>query len=253
MSTDKKSRKEMFTFTTKEHVSEINFIYDKERDIFILPEADPNSIRVERSYERNSGKPKILSSVQAHRNFAALDVDTMLTKEYNYLISIDTNSREYDGKNLSICTCYQVPGKLDKFIDGVPFHHLISYVIVNPSKDINPEIIGWHLVIEKQIKVPFDNGKGVMAIVVDSEKDLLSKFNSGELPYFKDHYLPSQLKFCYASDKDKDTLSGQMLKMCHNVSNQVFRHIQTERKTIPLLTNGNGFCDGYLVVKGTNA
>ncbi|WP_133151282.1 hypothetical protein [Vibrio breoganii] len=229
--------------------------YDPLRDGLIIPEADPSTIRVERSYERASGKPKVLSSVQGHSDFAAFDVDTMLLEEYDYIISVDTNSREYNGQKISICTCYQVPGKVLQHVgtDGVPFVHLGSFIIVNPQPHINPELIGWHLVITNFLRLPFDTGKEMLAFIVDSEKDSLPEFNKRIKPYFKSSYLHHQVKLCYASDKDKDTLAGQMLKMCHNTSNQIFRQIQNEKTALPKLTNGSDFCDGFVQVTSTNA
>ncbi|HCG8655599.1 TPA: hypothetical protein NKA12_004601 [Vibrio parahaemolyticus] len=255
MSTEKKTRDEKVTFQVNKNVNKISFTYDPLRDGLIIPEADPSTIRVERSYERASGKPKVLSSVQGHSEFAAFDVDTMLLNGYDYIISVDTNSREYNGQKISICTCYQVPGKVSQYVgtDGVPFIHLGSFIIVNPQPHINPELIGWHLVITKFLRFPFDTGKEMLAIIVDSEKDSLPEFNKRIKPYFKSSYLHHQVKLCYASDKDKDTLAGQMLKMCHNTSNQIFRQMQIEKTVLPKLTNGSGFCDGFVQVVSTNA
>ncbi|EGQ9249117.1 hypothetical protein ACTHGC_004573 [Vibrio parahaemolyticus] len=255
MSTEKKTRDEKVTFQVNKNVNKISFTYDPLRDGLIIPEADPSTIRVERSYERASGKPKVLSSVQGHSEFAAFDVDTMLLNGYDYIISVDTNSREYNGQKISICTCYQVPGKVSQYVgtDGVPFIHLGSFIIVNPQPHINPELIGWHLVISNFLRFPFDTGKERLAIIVDSEKDSLPEFNKRVKPYFKSSYLHHQVKLCYASDKDKDTLAGQMLKMYHNTSNQIFRQMQSEKTVLPNLTNGSGFCDGFVQVSGTNA
>ncbi|MDN3681802.1 hypothetical protein QWZ04_15970 [Vibrio tapetis subsp. quintayensis] len=253
MSSDKKPRIDKIQFTTKEKVSQITFTYDRTRDGFILPDANSESIKVERSYDRDSGKPKVLSNVPGVTNFASFDVDRMLMEEYDYLISIDTNSRELKGKKISICTCYYVPGKLRQHKNGVPFYQLTSYIIVNPNMDVNPEQIGWALVINNNLKLPLDDKDEIMAIVVDSEKDSLPKYNTRSKPYLGQSYLPEQLKFCYASDKDKDTLPGQMLKMCHNVSNQIFRQMQLEKTDLPPLTNGGGLCDGYIVVREKDA
>ncbi|TQQ59121.1 hypothetical protein FLL83_17625 [Vibrio cholerae] len=256
VSTDKKPRDEKLIFRLKEGTGRISVAYDPLKNGLILPNTiDPNSVRVERTYERDSGKQKVLSSVQGFRNFAAFDIDTMLMQEYEYIISVDTNSRIINGKKVSVCTCYQVPGPVKKYIgtEGIPFTHLGSFVIFNPLIDINPELIGWHLVITNFLKTPFDDGEKMLAIIVDSEKDSLPKFNVRNKPYFLDFFLHKQLKFCYASDKDKDTLAGQMLKMCHNVSNQIFQIIYDRNEIMPDIMDGLGFCDGYFCVTGKNA
>ncbi len=252
MSSDKKPRMEQFSFTPKPNKSSVRVTYDQARNGFILPDAIPDSIKVERSYERDSGKPKILSSVQGVTDFATFDIDSMIMAEYDYLISIDTNSREWKGNKISICTAYSVPEKLSKYIDGVPFHRLDSYIIVNPRLDINPEKIGWALIISN-LRLPIHAKGSVTGIIVDSEKDSLPAYNSGKKPFFETSYLPKQLKFCYASDKDKDTLTGQMLKMCHNVSNQIFRQIELEKMELPTVSNGADFCDGYIRCEMKNA
>ena len=51
MNSQKKPRKETIYFTTKGEVSQIQFDYDSEGNLF-MPDADPKTVKVEKSYSR---------------------------------------------------------------------------------------------------------------------------------------------------------------------------------------------------------
>lgn len=163
------------------------------------------------------------------------------------MISIDTNTKQYQGNKISICTCYHVPKKLSNYRKGIPYNHLVSYVILSPTDIVNPEQIGWSLVIENHLRPAESTSK--IAVVVDSEKDSLSEYNARKKAYFDKHYLPSNMLMHYASDKDTNSLAGEMLKMCHNVSNQLHQYMLKTKLTMPLLKNGTKFHKGYFKVR----
>lgn len=253
MSNKKKTRNEKFYYRTKDNVSQISITYDQSLGGFVLHDADPASVRVEKSYDRESGKEKILGNIFSGSDFATFDIDEILKRQYSYLISIDTNSRTYKNRKVSICTCYAVPGKLKDHGNAIPFNHLVSYLIINPKSTLNPETIGWSLVIKHNLKLPLPNKNERLAIIVDSEKDSLESYNNKEKPYCGDVFLPEQVFLGYASDKEKDNLPGQMIKMCHNVSNQIAQKIFSDNFEIPHLSNSSDLYEGYCVITGKNA
>lgn len=245
LSKHKKARNEQVIFRTREKTDRVSITLDTTNGTIHVPEADHNTMRVERSYERASGKPKVLSNVPAHQNSATLDVNTMLVKEYDYIMGIDTNTRIVNVQKFSICTYFFIMGEIQQFTDSgeLPLSSG-SFLICNPNEHINPERIGWYLSINHALKLPFDNGKGKLAVIVDSDKDHLPNINNQTKPYFQDNYLHKQLKFCYASDKDNDTLSGQLLKKCHISSSELMRNLTNEKIT-GLAKTETDFCDWY--------
>jgi len=253
LSESKKEREDHILFVANTKNGKISVTHDSVTGEFTFPEAEPGSLRVEKSYERKSGKPKILSSINSDGGNAYFDIDRMIKNTFSHMVSIDTNSRELNGTKISICTSYYVPGLISDHNEGIPFEHLSTYLIKNPKKDINPERIGWSLILKHNLKFPLDFPQQRMAIIVDSEKGSLEIYNSRKLPFIGSHFLPHQAIFSYASDKDKDSLPGKMIKMCHNVANAFFREMEEKGISIPELNNGNEFHDGYCQLAPKNA
>ncbi|WP_321414383.1 hypothetical protein [uncultured Desulfobacter sp.] len=246
MNSPKKPRSETIYFTTKGEVSEIQFDYDNEGNLY-MPDADPNTVRVEKSYSRASGKDKILTSVFTSAASANFEIDKTLRESYAYVYSIDTNSLNFKGTKISICTCYAVPAHLKHYTKEIPFNLLASYLIINPKPEINPECIGWHLVMSHNTNMAFSE-LNKLAVIVDSEKDSLLQFNQRLRPFYNNCHLKDHVYFVYASDKDKDSLPGQMLKMCHNVSNQIAKKMKEDDINIPSVSNGDQNFDGYVEI-----
>lgn len=242
---NKKERIESFSFKTKK-TNNISFIYDYKKNGFIIDKEilEEKSLKVEKSYKRNSGKDKILTSILLDENFTIFNVDEILKKEYEHVIAIDTNSKEYDGDKISICTCYYVPGLIKHYRNEIPYEHLVTYIIRNPIEGINPEKIGWSLVLKNNII----NTQKKVAVVVDSEKDSLNKFNK-KFPYHLEDKLDDNINFVYASDKDIDSLAGSMIKMCHNASNLVFEKIKLTKTSLKGIKSDIETCEGYVQVK----
>lgn len=246
MSNHKKPRKEIIKCKSDKKIAKLSITYDSKRDLLTMPDADINTISVERSYKRSSGKDKVLSSIPGVGMNAAFDVNSMLVKEYDYIMAIDTNSRVIDGNKVSICTCCMVLGSVKQFTTTREVSMSCdSFLIFNPLETLNPEQIGWFLAIKYLLTLPFDNGRGKLALIVDSEKDSLPKFNSRSLPFFLNHYLDKQLKFCYASDKDTDTISGILLKQCHLRSNELVRAFQKNKLNLSEKVQSPDYCDWY--------
>lgn len=249
----KKPRDEWIYFKTKDKVTKLTITLDPKKDGVIAHDADPGSMKLVRSYQRDSGKAKVLTSIPIGSIFSNFTTGASLKESFTYLMAIDTNSLEFKGKKLSICTCYVVPDRLGSYGSEIPFEHLVSYLIINPKIGINPETIGWHLVIENHVKPSLILKSNRLGIIVDSEKDALDSYNFKEEPYLGSFQKPVNISFCYASDKDKDSLPGKMIKMCHNVSNSISRKIKSCDFDIPITSNGGQFYEGYVWVKGRKA
>lgn len=246
MNDKKKPRNEVIRFRSNKKLNKLVFSYDHENGSINIPDADINSIQVERSYKRQSGKNKVLSSISGTSSEPTFAVNDMIIKDYDYIMAIDTNSLEVEGNKVSICTYCQVNSDIKKFHSSkeqtISFG---SFIIFNPNKSLNPELIGWYLTIKNSLTIPFDQGRTKLAIIVDSEKDSLPMFNSGAKPFFLDFHLNEQLKFCYASDKDTDTISGILLKQCHLKSNELMRAYLKKSAKLGKKVYPGSYCEWY--------
>ena len=245
---DKKDRDETFYYRTKGAVSNVSFTYDPRTGEFTLHEADPESVRVEKSYKRNSGKDKVLGTLFTNSNKTSFSLNDAAKNNYDYAIAIDTNSKLYKGKKISVCTSYAVPDPLRTYGNEVPFLHLASYILINVREEVNPELIGWNLIIKSHLRNTYRKSKFV--VFVDSEKDSLGRYNNREIPLFGSEFIPDNVKLSYSSDKDKDSLQGQMIKMCHNVANSIYHRINKDSVINSKFKNGSDFLEGYLFVNG---
>jgi len=147
-----------------------------------------------------------------------------------------------------VCTSYAVPEPLRTYDNQIPFLHLASYILVNVRDDINPELIGWNLIIKRHLRSAHRNSKFI--VFVDSEKDSLELYNSRKVSLFGDQFVPNNVKLCYSSDKDKDSLQGQMIKMCHNVANSIYNGANKCDVINSTFNNSSDFLEGYLFVSG---
>ena len=141
--------------------------YYPQSDEIEIVGAEKGSTRIERNYERDSGKPKVVSSIPS-------DGKTFFTAEralfaYDSVIAVDTNTRIIFGRRCGVCVSYftpQPPAKCDS--SGVPFICLAAYLIAGIREGVNPEQIGWHLILTKHLnssRMPHQR----IAMVVDSE------------------------------------------------------------------------------------
>jgi hypothetical protein len=204
--------------------------YYPQTDEVEIVDAEKGSTRIERNYGRNSGKPKVVSSIPS-------DGKIFFTAEralfaYDSVIAVDTNSRMIFGKQCGVCVSYftpQPPAKCDS--NGVPFICLAAYLIVGIRKEVNPEQIGWHLILTKHLNSSRTPDQRI-AIVVDSELGSHREINERKKSYYMNNILPAQLTLVYASsDVDNETLGGKMIRMCDGMATKVFDELET--KTIP--------------------
>lgn len=203
--------------------------YYPQTDEIEIVDAEKGSTRIERNYERNSGKLKVVSSIPS-------DGKTSFTAKraffaYDWVIAVDTNTRMLFGKRCGVCVSYFTPKPLAKCDSEVPFICLAAYLIVGIRAEVNPEQIGWHLMITKHLNSSRTPEQRI-AMVVDSELGSHREINDRKKGYYMNNMLPAQISMVYASsDADNETLGGMMIGMCDRMATKVFDQLET--KSIP--------------------
>lgn len=244
---NRKNRKEFITATTKPNTTSLTCDYDPSTDRFILHEADPKTTKSNVSYDRASGKEKILSAIPSRDISASVNHLSNLKNNVDYLCAIDTNSRIIGDTKVSVSVIYQVPGILREYKGSIPFHCLYTYLITGVVDDMNPEVIGWNIFLSRNIiSNHFANGRR-LGLVVDSELDKLDSMNSKACPYYENYFLPDYVSLIYASsDSGKEYLANKILSYCDSTGKQILDKIQKDHLVIPKLNNGDknffGFC-----------
>lgn len=199
--------------------------YDWQTDRIEIESALKGSTRTERSYARESGKPKVISSIPSDGRSAFTAKKALFA--YDWVVAVDTNTRTISGKRCGVCVSYFTPTPPSSCAKpGVPFICLAAYLIVGIRDGLNPEQIGWHFTITKNLTNPIPTNQRV-AFVVDSEFGSHRDINDRKKGYYLDNLLPPQFTVVYSSsDTDNETLGGHMIRMCDTMSSRIFAQLE---------------------------
>lgn len=218
MSNAQKSRpREEWVSAIVENVGDgIKLDYDFEREAVSIRDAVPGSLKFERSYAREGKNDKVTVSVPAgvSSGFSALEA----LRQYDHVVAIDTNSREIGGRKVGVCFAYLIPGGFAAHAGDIPFVPLAAYAIAGIREGVNPEAVGWQLILSRHIVPAYKPEHGRLGVIVDSElgRGVHEAINARRAGYYADQMLPSFATLIYASDKETDTLPGMMMRYCHN-------------------------------------
>ncbi|HEY0233696.1 MAG TPA: hypothetical protein VGC86_01380 [Afipia sp.] len=243
MNKDRKSRDRqdwVYGIVDARESGKIEATYDFERNAIDIVGAEPGSTKTVRSYERASGKPKVTSSVPSTGT-------TM--KAFDYVVAIDTNSRMIGGKKCAVCFSYFAPKCLSAYEDRIPFLPLTAYFIIGINDTENPERIGWHLTLTRNIIPAYRADHGRIAVVSDSELGLHTQINARKVGYYDNQMLPDWATIVYGSDKERDTLQGAMLALCHQGADRLLNELEKLPEPFAKQTGGDGAYEGFAEVR----
>ena len=231
-------------------VEEINVTFDLSTRSIQITELDPATLRSQVSYERVSGKDKILASVPASSDLPAFDLLAQLKGQASYLVAIDTNTRDVCGRRISVSMACAVPGRLTDHRDPIPFDPLCAYAIFDAASHTNPERIGWHLLLRHHIALAKLGISDRVGVVVDSELGLLPKMNSRMHNYYADHVLPANVVMLYGtSDAGDDSLVNAMIRYCDKYSSLLLDRLTDNLDSLPPLSPGDSNYAGHLAIQ----
>ena len=197
--------------------------YDPLQDAIEIEGAEPGSTRTESYHLRDSGKPKVISSVPTFGSSPFTTTKALLV--YDRVIAIDTNTRIVDGVRWAVCFSYHVPEPLSRYKGEFPWFPLGAFLIRDVVDGVNPEQIGWHLTLQHYLP-RFRHDDESLAVVVDSELGRHRDINARTSGYYGTHLLPPRTALIYASsDKDKNTLQGTLIRACDAASTQIWTQL----------------------------
>lgn len=185
---------------------------------------------------------------------ASFSLSGTLRTNFDHIIAVDTNNREYGDKRLSFCFAYVVPQALENFSEQIQFIPLGGYVLNQVASDINPETLGWYLFLSRHCSTTGLRSSR-LAVVVDSELGQLAAMNDRTVPYFQNEFLPEFATLVYASDAATDTFLNQMIKYCHNAANAAADQFEKKGlvgELLSLKTSVKG-CLGHAYFRGKAA
>ena len=203
------------------------------RDTIEIVGAEEGSTKTERRYERDSGKPKVVSSVPSD-GVSSFDVRRALLA-YEWVVAVDTNNFMMGNVPCAVCFSHYAELPPIGFEGEVAYRGLSAYLIFGVGESAKSEEIGWHLTLTHDL-APHLTNMGRIAMVVDSELGRHKAINLRQIGYCRGHTLPASLTMVYASaDTDKETLQGLMIRACDKNARCIIKEL-VERATIPALT-----------------
>jgi len=242
-SRQKRPRRDYIYATTKGEVSHLTVRYDPAQDRVTIADADPDTVRLETRYVRpSSGKEKVVSSIAAPSLGASFSTFMALKDRFDYLIAIDTNTKKIGDHQLSICATYLIEQPLKSYVSEVPFVAGPCYAILDVNEAVNPERLGWHLVIKNHFRAPPNVRIGV---IVDCELGEHLGINSRAIPYYEGHLLPENVSLIYASDASSDSLVNQMIRYCDKLAARAISEISGKMDDLMNARSRDDNCAAY--------
>lgn len=212
----------------------LNISYDPTSDSVEFDGFVAGSQKLVRSYERESGKEKVVSDIPSVKGSTSFDAFENIKKDFDHLIAIDTNTREFNGAVVSVTVAYAVPEVVRSYGNEVPFKFLGSFMKARKILSLDNEGQGWHYVLSQLISEKYFSQSKKLGVVVDSKLGEMQRINDRKLPYFEDQYLPVFARLIYASDAMTDGLPNQMIRQCDVVADAVFKTFARDQLPIPL-------------------
>jgi hypothetical protein len=244
----KKNRVQATVIAKNENLS---VTYDVLHDKVVFVNAEAESVYHEVFYERDSGKDKMVSQVSSNFNNSYLSQIQNLKNNVDFLFAVDTNTIEIDGQRTSFSVSYSIPCILSSYGLQIPFQPFLAFEINEVCSMVNPERIGWHLLVQHIIQNSGYNPKHRIVIAVDSELDLHKKINRREMPYYNTHYLPSNIQLMYTSaDTGKEFLANQMISSCDKMASKIAKYFKDKKIRLNHWYNGDHLFRGHRRIKG---
>ncbi len=159
-------------------------------------------------------KEKIIMSQPISDGTNQLNREITEITKYDLIVVIDTSYKSVDDV-IYASTCWLICEKDPSNING---YGIITYeynwIATNETK---PENVMYANIIDKVEKHRIENNlNSQIAVVVDSDLNLLDSFNRREVPIYSDFYLPENWSMFYANSERGTTeyLENKLMQMC---------------------------------------
>lgn len=194
----------------------------------IIKDDDGNAIvpdTMERivSYPRENKIPKIQSKSTASQSYLSISGLHELTK-FDSVFVIDTNTKNIGNDKVSIaCFACLTFKREEQSIRIVHEDKLNYYEFINIPNDINPEKLAIYKAVTDIESSIVSMRTPKIAFITDSDIESHEKINLGEIPIFRDKYLPKGYELHYASADTGSEPVHKIMKFCDREANHLFK------------------------------
>jgi hypothetical protein len=218
----------------------------------ISPQLVEGSVVSYSSFQRESGKEKYITQSPGMGKRGHMGQIHNIRSNYKFIAGIDTNNYDHQRGRISVSSSYLSDSPISEKTLSV--HLMPAFLIFDINKDINPEIIGWHLFFNHILPMLEITSERRLAFVVDSELGKHQAINSRQVPYYQNYYLPGNVDLVYASSDTGTDATNQLIRACDRASKRLFSQVEDCSILIPE-TLGGATSDfkGYILVNFKNA
>lgn len=194
----------------------------------------PEQIEIGLFYQRDNGKPKILSRALADPLAIQTDINQLITR-FGSVLVVDTNSRTISGNLASVTVLYWIR---NISVAGGAWSATVcaqqALEFYEPRE--SPEHVGWMYALQLIAASPIPRPVGLF---VDSDLGALGAINRRERSVLRDLMLPADVTLLYAtSDAGQSELIGnKSLKLCDTDATRILRMIESGNATHPFVLN----------------
>ncbi|MEQ8711801.1 MAG: hypothetical protein RIC80_02230 [Cyclobacteriaceae bacterium] len=235
-----------FTATPDEN-GVVKFNFDKNGNVN-CPTAIETATYAYEGYFKNSGKIKVVNQVPITSKVANTDQYSNIKENFDILIGIDTNDYLLKGQKVAISSIiYSITPLSNK---EVKFAKERSFIILEPKKGLNSELIGWYLLFNSCLNVIDPSNEKRLILFTDSELGNHDEYNNRTKEYLSKNVLPDNITLGYASSDVGNDLPNKVLKACDKLSREVFELLRNETLLIPenYIRNTSLYFESYLTM-----
>lgn len=179
---------------------------------------------VEVGYNRKKGA-KSLIRANTNPNLLYPHPNRVL-EQYDLLLAVDTNWKDLNGERIALTSI--VFGRNTK--TKIPGHTSIQIAAKECFEYRNPickpENLGWQQVIVMLQRNPDYHSRMIIALIVDSDLDMLNSYNRRLKPIIEGFYLPNNFELIYASaDSPSESVANKMIALADSLSSNLLKQI----------------------------
>lgn len=186
--------------------------------------------RIERMrHGDNTKKPKVIAAGPTNNSIVTIDPDAFLF-QYDHLFFVDTNTKSdgFSGDRISVTAA--VHAFVDKSFEGADDEFSLLYHQFDATEfrnsTVDPERLGWALVLRAINQSSFDDPSNRIAIVGDAHLGAHKQIAAGKTPVIDGVFLPEHIDLIYASsDTGKESGLNALMNWCDRAASFVLRHI----------------------------
>ncbi len=153
--------------------------------------------------------PTTSMTIDPHNTYLAFDE----------LYAVDTNTQLILNTKYAISVAVKADITLSNDCYRVKTTQLIAKGF---TSNMNHEKIGWYLLITHLMETNVISKEKLIGIVVDHDRDNISKYNRKEVPIIAEYCLPKGVRLIYAKSKPKGSIYNALITNCDKRSNKLF-------------------------------